>query len=342
MLSRCGALVLATTVALATRSAGVAAFPSSRLLYARGEGAESCPDESAMRRAVATRLGYDPFFPAADKTIHARIVRDRGELRGVVELVDARGIEQGRREFKTSPDQCEELAATMALAISIAIDPTSATTAPQARPPPVQDRASPEEAPKPETSQPPPVAPPPGDRPLRDGLALAPEGRRPLELSPGLAITLGLGTAPTTAVGFVASLGVRRGSMSLTLEGRRDLPASIDLVPGPGTITTSIWAVGLAPCLHPNAAFFCAVGSLGALRGEGTGLVSSRAGAGLHAAVGARVGVEVPIFTGLFFRPQVDLLAALARAEVTVDGRSVWKTPSAAVIGAAGIAGRFP
>lgn len=35
------------------------ASPSSRLVYVRGRGAETCPDEAALRAAVAARLGYD-------------------------------------------------------------------------------------------------------------------------------------------------------------------------------------------------------------------------------------------------------------------------------------------
>ncbi|MEO6602920.1 MAG: hypothetical protein ABIQ16_23750, partial [Polyangiaceae bacterium] len=45
------------------------AFPTSRLVYARGPGAEQCPEQSVVRAAVASRLGYDPFFPSSDKTI---------------------------------------------------------------------------------------------------------------------------------------------------------------------------------------------------------------------------------------------------------------------------------
>src|SRR5689334_9833347 len=101
------------------------AFPTSRLTYARGNGAESCPEEPTVRQAVAARLGYDPFFAAADKTIVARITRNRDELRATVELVDDHGIVRGVREFKARAGQCAELVATVALAISIAIDPTN-------------------------------------------------------------------------------------------------------------------------------------------------------------------------------------------------------------------------
>ena len=60
--------VLASVIVISGRVSG---FPSSRFVYARGEGAELCPDEAQVRLAVAARLGYDPFFPSAEKTIVA-------------------------------------------------------------------------------------------------------------------------------------------------------------------------------------------------------------------------------------------------------------------------------
>lgn len=123
MRRRCVASFLAVPMAVTTSP--LYAFPTSRLVYARGEGAESCPSEATARHAVESRLGYDPFSLVADKVIVAEIVRDHGDLRGRVELVDEGGMIQGAREFRTSPAQCDDLVATMALAISIAIDPKS-------------------------------------------------------------------------------------------------------------------------------------------------------------------------------------------------------------------------
>ena len=45
------------------------AAASARLVYVRGPGAEECPGEEALRAAVGTRLGYDPFFAWAPDTL---------------------------------------------------------------------------------------------------------------------------------------------------------------------------------------------------------------------------------------------------------------------------------
>jgi hypothetical protein len=73
---RAAAPVLLLAGALTASSARAA--PTSRLTYVRGPGAEKCPDEAELRRAVAERLGYDPFFPAANRTIVAEITRTQG------------------------------------------------------------------------------------------------------------------------------------------------------------------------------------------------------------------------------------------------------------------------
>ncbi len=105
-----------------------AAFPSTRLVYVRAQGAEQCPEQNAMRKAVSTRLGYDPFFASSDKTVIVRVLRQADHLTGQVELIDEHGVQVGLREFSAEPDHCGDLIRAMALSISIAIDPKSAET----------------------------------------------------------------------------------------------------------------------------------------------------------------------------------------------------------------------
>ena len=102
------------------------ASPAARITYQRDSGAESCPDETVLRRAVNDRLGYDPFFDPlvrnAEQTIVARITSQAGGLRGEVHLLDETGSVRGSRELRAPSAQCAELVSRMALAISIAVD----------------------------------------------------------------------------------------------------------------------------------------------------------------------------------------------------------------------------
>src|SRR5258705_4538020 len=90
-------------------STEAAAAPVARLDYQRGAGAESCPDEAALRGAVRDRLGYDPFFDSAEQGIIAKISADGAELRGDVQLLDDAGKLRGRRELRAPTTQCAEL-----------------------------------------------------------------------------------------------------------------------------------------------------------------------------------------------------------------------------------------
>jgi hypothetical protein len=116
------------------------AFPTSRLTYVRNKGAELCPPEEVVRTEVATRLGYDPFFVWAERTIVAQVWREPKGYRAAVQLVDAKGLVSGSRALRSQSDDCSELVKAAALAISISIDPDSVTRAPG--PPPAADRCA--------------------------------------------------------------------------------------------------------------------------------------------------------------------------------------------------------
>jgi hypothetical protein len=313
------------------------AFPSSRLVYARGEGAESCPSEPSLREAVARRLGYDPFFPAAERTLIARIARDRDELLGRIELVDDAGFVRGAREFRIAAQRCDDLVAIMALAISIAIDPTSdAASAPRVEPDPPESEVR---APTPAPERRPALD-------LKERAAASPKVRAPstrsspLEPRAGLSLTTSLGTAPNAALGASVSLGVRWRSVSLHLEGRHDWVASV-AVPTGGAAGTSLWLGGVAPCFHGDPWFFCGVVSIGSMRASGDGLVQSRTGNASYQAAGGRVGLEIPLAGPVFFRPELDLVAHLTRLELRVDGAPVWSLPPFSVQLGAGVLGTF-
>src|SRR5262249_55413914 len=92
--------------------------------YALGRGIEGCPDERALRNAVAARLGYDPFRDDAPRVVTATIALDGRTLRGRVRIDDG-GAARGSREMTARPGECADLASALPLAVSIAIDPLS-------------------------------------------------------------------------------------------------------------------------------------------------------------------------------------------------------------------------
>lgn len=312
-----------------------AAFPTSRLVYSRAPGTEQCPDQEIVRRAVATRLGYDPFFPSSDKTIVARIWRDGEQLKGDVELVDEHGLRLGRREFTGAGGECADLVRAMALSISIAIDPKSAETYGKGPPDEPAAGASAEPvAAAPEPPAAPPPAVPRGVVPASEPPRLASVTAPALVGSAGLGLSALFELVPKTTLGAFGFASVQRGRWSLGLEGRADLPVTAKL--RGVDLRASSYALSVAPCWHVGFAFACELSSLGLL--SATGVDSgSKSGTRALVSVGARLGAELSLLPSLGLILQADGLISPWPVELVAQGNSLWRSPVLA--GALGLAG---
>jgi hypothetical protein len=311
--------VLATAL---LASSVASASPSAKLTYVRGAGAEACPDEAALRKAVAARLGYDPFFPTAPQTIVAEIrAQAPSGFHGEVQIVDAAGIVRGKRVLASASTDCAEMVRTLALGISIAIDDLDAIA-----PPPPPPEPPPAATSAPEDPAPPP--PPPVDR----DRAPTPVLPAPTP-GPSFVVALGghgsFGLAPASAVGASVGVGVAWRSLSIALEGAGELPASAP-TDGGGRVRSSILVGSLVPCFRARVAFGCAVGSLGSFHGAGIDIASPHASSALLALVGARGGAELAINDTFGVAPHADLLVPLLRHAIEIDGRTVFTLPPVA------------
>ena len=92
----------AFTAALAIFHASpAAAAPTARLVYSRTADAMSCPNEDVLRKAVAARVGYDPFFAWAPRTVVANLAREGNAYVAAVDLIDEQGLAHGARALRT-------------------------------------------------------------------------------------------------------------------------------------------------------------------------------------------------------------------------------------------------
>jgi hypothetical protein len=116
------------------------------LRYERsGTAVKACPNEATFRGLVAARLGYEPFVDESALALLVVLRQQAGVVAGRLELT-ARGEPRGERAMSSAPGDCYELAASLALAAAVAVDPEGVraqTTAPEpktappsARPPP--------------------------------------------------------------------------------------------------------------------------------------------------------------------------------------------------------------
>jgi hypothetical protein len=324
----------------------------SRLVYGRTAGSDACPAEAELRAAVRERLGYDPFFPWAPQTIVVHIAsRPHRRIGGKVYLVDAAGRASPEREFTTSEGECRELVLALALAIVMTLDPLHGTAAAalasgkpstDAKPPPVSDPAPAEPslgeplyaAPASDSSPTgngasapmqvvaPAAAPPEGDRPSTSSRAAPPASRFTVEA--GGALFVASGVTPGISTGFIPSLRGRSGDVSVSVEGRLELPmwSSFDS----DRVDASLLGGSVVPCLHWKPFAWCGTMLLGRYHAEGQE-VAARSASALFAALGARFSAEMPISSAAWGFVRVEGLVNLTRHELVVAAEPIWKIP---------------
>jgi hypothetical protein len=225
-------------------------------------------------------------------------------------------------------NDCAEVSAAIALAISIAIDPQAAL-----RPPiPASSSAI--------ASAPPPVMAEPRMVYVAVPVPALREQSDPIQMRVGTAIVLSFGTAPAAAVGAAVFGGGQWKHVSVDLEGRADLPASARRDDG-AQVRSSLLLASIVPCLREGIARLCVVGGVGAMQGSGVGLATPGSTTTFYAAAGARAALEAGIVGPLYFRAYGDLLGTLTRTRLRLDDKDVWTTPPLSVSLGIGLSGKF-
>jgi hypothetical protein len=281
---------------------------TARLVYDRGAGAEPCPDAARIEEAVAARLGYNPFVDQSELLLRISVSATGERLSARIEVRRGEsGV--GERVLDGPADDCRELAESVVLATSIAIDPTALSRAPATDP----------ESPPPIVAVPPQPQRPPEAAPAASRLEEAPS-----ELSYGgrFGISGTLGTAPGPSFGMRLEIDLRWTHASIGVAGRVDFPASERA--GGGTVEGSVLLGEVSACGWMEPVFACGVAAVGAFRGVGRDLVDSRDVTKPHVGLGGRVGVEIPIYGAVSVRLQLDVLAAITQTTLLVGDERVW------------------
>lgn len=298
---------------LAASAARADDAPRVRLDYVRGDGADACPDAAAMKRAVAARLGYQPFSTAAPRAISVEVRRDGRKLSSSLVLLDD-GAPIGTRELAFVDDDCGEMREALVLALCIAIDPSSATRPAPSTPlfddvvPPLPATALPDDAPT--TDGRPSVATadalPPSSPTTR---AVAREHARLVYgASAVVAPQLGATPGPNLAFRFGAEAGAAFFTMGLELALTVSTPVR---VPSGVVLEGDVVLAGAVPCLRAWWTSLCGVVHGGVLRARGIDLQPSSTVYAPYASAGGRVGVDVPFSLGF--------------DQSVVDGPPVWR-----------------
>jgi hypothetical protein len=295
--------------ALSSVASADARPPSAQLNYQIEPGAETCPSADTLKAAVQARLGYDPFSPQADEVVEVSVRREHGRYVALVSIHLPDGSLRQREPLTSSATDCSEIASTLALAISIAIDPLTfvrpASTA-------VEENDSP----------PSPVV----NSPVEEKLPPSPT-KAGLGWEAGVGATGSLGALPSASAGLMLFGGAATRVLRLDVEGRYDFPASKNGPEG-SAVHGSLLLGTLTPCWTPRPASFCALASVGALPGEGSGVDNRATADAFYAALGVRAGVELPTTGRVRGRLQIDAYFPLRSTTLRVVGTNVWTSPA--------------
>lgn len=327
-------------LAFAAMIAPARAEPGGRLSYERQSGAEFCPDEVALRRAVVARLGEDPFTADGSRTFRLTLRASEGRLRGTIEL-EASGVVEGRRELDAGANACAELVEALALAVSLTINPNlvvdGAGTPASIEPAPVEPEPPAALPPPPATSFRPPPPSPPRNRPTARSTSTE---RAPVTLAAGAAAHFAVGTGPGIAAGGSAIVRAEGKLWRVGLEGRVDTFSQADIGRN-GTVYSTLIAGVLAPCARVGQVSACPLLLLGSLYAESEGVTTERSDRGFFSAAGARLSTGIPLGEHLLLELRMDALYALSRVTIELDGNPVWRAGASGTFGA-GLIWTFP
>jgi hypothetical protein len=313
------ALVLAVAALLLTQAGTAIATSLTRIVYVRGPGAESCPDQMSLRLAVIARLGYDPFSSTAPQTVLAEIARNGDTLRARVDLSNQEGASQGVRELTSPFDQCFDLVRAMALSISIAIDPVAALARRDTEESASNLPASRDSEATSRESKRLPAAELPTPR-------LVPRRARELRYFTGAGLYFTVHAAPAVGEGAELSWGGRYRAYSLAFEGRVDALNKKRLNSG-AEIGAHFLVASLVPCIHEGPLAFCGFGTVGMMRASSSYIAHPSSAADTYSALGLRLGFEWPLAGPLSLRVHADLGAPWPRQSIKIGDNDVWPDP---------------
>jgi hypothetical protein len=281
----------------------------------------------AIEAGVAARLGYEPFDERASDLVRTSIRPTAHGLEARIELVDRQGMLKAERRLVSHQRDCTELASSVELAVSIAIDPLGVGAAVPAANAPADIAED-----RPATTAPEPPAP--------TSVTSSKQPRSPLvaRVEGGLVGTMA--KAPGDSLGARVGGSLGGEFLSLGLEGQADFSARKSLQQGDAGAT--LWTASLVPCARQGVVAACALFTAGLLRGSGEGLAEAHSTNLFYAALGLRLAFSLSLTSSLALTVHGDAMAPLTEEQLRVDAQTVWTSPHVAATLGLGLAATFP
>jgi hypothetical protein len=249
------------------------------------------------------------------------ISRDKTQYRARVKLVDANNDVRGTREIAEAGSSCSAMIDTLALSISIAIDPDSLTRGPVIVAAPAEAPPASPEPPVP-TELPSAASAPPVSPDVDDGSRA--KGARAYHLELWAAPAVWFGSGPSVAFGGELGARVRWPHLSLGLSARGDVPSSrtIDGV----NVSVGFIAGAAALCGHLDPFFACALTTVGRLTASSDAAIAHDDSA-VRFLVGASIGAELPATDSLRLFARAIGNEAVGNQAVVLSGVDVYDLP---------------
>jgi hypothetical protein len=313
------------------------------LVYLRSGKATLCPDKAMLAQAVAKRLGYQPFFAAAERKLVAEISSRGNVLHARATLVDKTGVVRGDRQLSAAVSECGELIASLALAISITLDPMS-LAADKPAPPGENDAPSAAAAERAEQRVDRPAGAAdsrepigtPSDAPATtiteqpakdaDTVTTPISSERGLQLNANLGISGMLGALPRVSPGLRLAVEALRGQAALSIEFT-GTPVVTQAGPASAEADMSLLFASAVPCVMFGRLGACAVVSVGRWLGQGLYVEQPRKATHFYAAAGLRMMALLPLTEPLYLRLHAGSAATMTRPSFELASEEIWRPP---------------
>jgi hypothetical protein len=125
-LPRSACSAMSGAAALWVTAAASSSNPPERaveLHYIRDATAQSCVEQDELQSKVSARLGYVPFQDHAPLIVSVRLSRNDKGFKALLNSEDTVAHTRGSRELSSGSRDCGELLESVALALSVVIDP---------------------------------------------------------------------------------------------------------------------------------------------------------------------------------------------------------------------------
>ena len=275
--------------------------------------AQGKKDAAALKKAIAIRLGADPFGDGSEGAIEVHLDRSGSHYHARVVQRNASGAQVGERRLAMTSRLCADLIPALALTIALALEPSRR---PKVRRPALRVREGPRRRPR---------------LGITDRLGflfgradfVTPPKR--LSVSGRLGLLAFVGTAPNAAVGLGVALVLRYGRFATTVElrGHPGLP----YVVGATTLYVSQAVAAVQPCWRTETFGLCLSVVGGFTHARATGVDAPKAHFAPSLATGLRVDWRVmgDRRLGLWLYAEGD--AELIGARLLVSAETLWKRP---------------